>query len=1081
MHEKACLCVFVLFYFEGLSTFDLRIKINIKKSSMVRVSLILLTLHLFYFKAVSQNMVTGKVTDHQGEGIPGVTVMLESSNTGVVTDIDGNYSIDAPKDGRLIFSYVGYEKEVVEIQGRSVVEVVMKIDLEQLDEVIVTAFGIEKERKSLGFAQTSLAGTDLVQAKEVNLSSQLQGKVAGLQINRTSSGPTGSTNVLIRGISTLGGKNRPLIVVDGVPIADSDFGQAENFGGRDGGDVFSAINADDIESINVLKGAVAGVLYGERGASGVIIINTKKGSKKLNVEFNSNFNIEQVAFFPDFFQREYGQGWRGKKPEGLSSVLDQTQSWGARFDGKPTLFFDGKTRPYQAGPENDMLDFYRTGTTLSNTVSVSGGNDIATNRISVSNMTSRPVTPGSEYERNSLNALSTVRFGKKLTMEVKANYIQENTQGRPALSDWGTNPSKIFLSLPSNITVEMLKENIRDPQNLDKKASTIPWNLNQHVVNPFWDSEENIQTDVKKRLIGYALGRYMITDGVSIQLRYALDRNDVETLDVEQEGLEYVFRGTMRRGKTEFIDATLDAMLNVQKRFGNLGVNTNLGLSRNDRSSTSFIVQGKNFIQSDIYALNNFLENNGVQRGFSEQRTNGIYLTSLIDYNNLFFIDASVRNDWYSVLTNPQDIENSDNSALYGGVSASALVSDIFDLPELFSFWKLKGSYGSSGAGNIDPYQLNLQYALDLDQGFFESKSGSVVPYGTINLGSFPSPNLRPTRTRSFEVGTELGLFKNRVDLNVDYYIQNTIDQLLEASTSAFTGYASTLVNAGTIQNKGIEVVLNGTVMKRRSFKWTASINFTRNKNVFKELNERFGDEITLSDGPNWDGGTSPKTVARVGEPIAQIYGSDILKNQNGRIVHDTLGLPIIRDGEQLLGNPMPDFYGGVTNNFQYKNFNLSILVDYRFGNEIYSISNGTAMFQGKHVSTLDGRDDPFYKISGDGVNTEGNVNTTRIHLDRYYQHLANIHSENIQDASFVKLRQIVLSYSIPTNALSRLPFSQASLSIVGRNLFFLYNGMSDLGLDPESSFSSNVSTQAYEYAALPTTRSYGVNLTLKF
>ncbi|MEM9929123.1 MAG: SusC/RagA family TonB-linked outer membrane protein, partial [Bacteroidota bacterium] len=857
--------------------------------------------------------VTGSVKDAaDGSGLPGVTILEVGTTNGAITDIDGNYYLTVNEGATLQFSYIGYAKQIVPLNGRSSLDVMLAEENNILNEVVVTAFGMERDQKALGYAVTEIDGGELVTAKEVSIAAQLAGKVPGLDITRPTTGPAGSTNIVIRGLGSLSGDNRALIVVDGVPINNSNLNSAGMWGGIDSGDGLSSINPDDIESVNVLKGAAAGALYGERGAQGVILITTKKGAARegLALEYTTNFTLDQAAIFPEFYQSEYGQGMNGMKPTTQEEAAQNPANWGARLDGSPMVYFDGVTRPYSAKASDDLLNYYETGQTWMNTLAMSGGTEKINARLSLSNLTNQGIVPNSGYDRYTVNLLTSLKLSDKLTLEMKANYIQEEATNRINLSDNPSNPGKAFSQLPNNISVDMLQNRRFE----DGRA--IAWSANNpFTVNPYWGPFEHQQRDDKKRVIGYALARYEFNDWINLQARYAIDYTNFDYFYAEAPGTEHNVNGALSQTNYETNDNTRDIILNLTPKLtDDISLSVNLGGVQNPRSRYDYNVGGSMFIVDDLFNLNNMANRNPGNYRISELQTNGLFGTALIDYQGIFFLDLSLRNDWYSTLTNPNDPDGSNNSALYGGASASLLFSEAFKMEnEVFTFGKFRASYGVAGNGAPDPYLLLPTFTI-------ESLQFNGASLGRVTSGTFPGSNLKPTITRSLELGVDLRFFRNRLGLDVTYYQQNTVDQLFQASLPRPTSYDRYFLNAGDVKNSGIELALNFTPIKQEDLRWDLTFNFASNTNTV----------VALADGIDNLSGESARfnanLLSEVGGQVNSIYGTVLMRNEAGQIIHDESGLPMIAPEREILGNYQPDWYGGLNSNLSWGNWNLGLL-----------------------------------------------------------------------------------------------------------------------------------------------------------
>ena len=1023
----------------------------------------------------AQVTVRGKVTDSDdGALLPGVNILEQGTTNGTTSDVEGNYTITVSNDAVLVFSFVGYKTQEEIVGPRSVIDVSLEVDITTLSEIVVTAFGLEKKTKSLGYSTTEIGGEELVEAREISVASQLTGKIAGVEVNTPVTGPAGSTNILIRGMARLSTgetrtENRPLIVVDGIPIDNTNINAASQFGGRDSGDGFSSLNQDDIESINVLKGAAANTLFGERGANGAIIITTKQGTarKGIGVEYNGNFVFENALILPEF-QQEYGQGQLGVRPSTRDEAVDNSASWGERFDGELTPFFDGVSRPYSAVGNDDLRNFYETGSTITNTLALTGGNEKVTARLSLSNLVNESIIPNTEYEKSAVNLVTTAHLTDKLTIAAKANYIREEATNRPNLSDNPSNPGKSFSLIPANISVDMLRNAIRD-----EDGNPIQWTDNVFALNPFWGPLENVNDDRRNRLIGFARISYAFTDWLTLQLRYGTDTYTHRFFNIEEDGTAHNISGSLWEDIFEIREDNLDFLIMVNKNITeDLGLSANIGGVQTKFRRERFGVSGNDFAVVGLHVVNNMNIQNPGTYELSETETNAFFGTALLDYKGFLFLEGAIRQDWYSTLTNPNDPGASDNTALYGSGSLSFAFSDVMKLPSFFTLGKLRVAYGSGGNGAPNPYSTALTYRLDPFSYNLPNGRGSVA-LGEVGSPIFPNPSLSPTRTRSFEVGADLSFFEAKLGVDVTYYQQNTIDQIFDAAVPNSTGYNNRVVNAGEVQNRGLEVLITANPVSVGDFSWNISANYTRNRNEIISLTE--GIDNLTSESARF----SANLISRVGGMVGDIFGTVFERNENGEIVHDEEGLPVIANEREVLGNFAPDWYGGITNTFNYKNLSLSFLVDIKQGGEVYSITNALAYSNGKHVNTLVGRENPLFEIQGRGVGPDGDTpNQEFARLDLYYNQFAAAAEESIFDASYIKLRQVSIGYSLPSRLLSNVPFNSVRISLVGRNLFFFKNGLSDIGLDPEALYT--ISNSGFEYGTTPSTRSFGVNLSLK-
>jgi len=1029
-------------------------------------TIVILSLAVLSTVAAQGTRVTGAVTDAEdGLPLPGVTVLQAGSSNGAVTDLDGKYYLTVADGARLRFSYLGYSTQEIDVAGRSVIDVSLAGESAVLDEVVVVGFGMTKDKKSLGYATTEIQGAELTTAKEVSVAAQLAGKVAGLNVTRPTTGPAGSTNIVIRGIGALNGDNRALIVVDGVPINNSNLNSAGMWGGIDSGDGLTSINQDDIESVNVLKGAAAGALYGERGAQGVILITTKKGSASdgLRLDYTTNLSFDNAAIYPDFFQDQFGQGQNGVRPMGRQEAAQNVSNWGGRLDGTNYTNFAGESVPYSARARDDIENYYETGHTWTNTIAMSGGTEKMNARLSLSNLSNEGIVPNSGYDRYTINLTTGLKLSEKFTLEMKANYVEEEATNRINLSDNPSNPGKAFSQLPVNITVDELRRNLRNDD-----RSAIPWSANNpFTLNPFWGPLVHRQSDNKRRVIGYALARYEFNDWLSLQGRYAIDYTNFDYSYAEAEGTEHNVIGSLSQTNYETNDNTRDIILNISPTLSDaIRLDVNLGGVQNPRSQYTYRANGSGFIVPELYTVRNLQNRNPGDYEISELQTNALYGTAQVDYKGFLFFDVTVRNDWYSTLTNPLFPDDSDNTALYGGISSSLIFSEAFGIEsETFTFGKLRASYGIAGNGPPNPYQLLRNFRI-------EDIPYNGQPLGRVDTEVFPGVDLKPTETRSFEVGFDLRFLRNRIGLDFTYYQQNTVEQLFEASLPRPTSYARYFLNAGDVKNSGVEVALNVTPVRTQDLRWDLSLNFASNRNTV----------VALAEGIDNLSGESARfnanLISEVGGQVNSIFGTVLERDAGGALVHDENGLPVIAADREFLGNYQPDWYGGLSSKLRWRNWDFGLLFDTKQGGEIFSITNQFALGNGSHPRTLVGRDNPDFTIVGVGVNSDGGANTTAAPLDDYYNRISNAAEESIYDAGYIKLRQATLGYTFPNALLQKTPLRDLNISLTGRNLFFLQNGLDFLGLDPEAVY--NIGGAGFEYSSIPSTRSFGINLNVK-
>lgn len=1004
---------------------------------------------LFAFTGFAQKTVSGTVTDATGEVMIGVNILEVGTSNGTITDLDGNFSIEVSDDATLEFSMVGYTPQQIEVGSQTVIDLVLEEGV-ALSEVVVTSLGISKEKKALGYAVTEIGGEDFTEARELNVANSLAGKVAGVNVSNIASGPGGSSRVIIRGNSSISGNNQPLYVVDGIPIDNTNLGSAGMWGGQDWGDGVSSINPDDIETMTVLKGSSAAALYGSRASNGVIMITTKKGGKRkgVGVEVQSNYTFENIIETFDF-QKEYGQGDNGKRPTTQpEAIASNLYSWGEKLDGRSTIQFDGQSRPYSDVGDN-LGSFYQTGSTWTNSLSLSGGDENYNFRFGVTNLENQGIIPNSGLDRNTFTTNTSGKFGK-LTASFAGTYIRENVQNRPRLSDSPGNANYTAWSMPANVDVNSLLGPNGDGTN--EEGTELLFNDNIYVTNPWFAAYNFVGSNTKHRAMGNTTLRFQFTDWLYIQGRAGIDSYTERRTSVEPYGTAYKPLGGMSELERRFTETNLDLIIGVDKTLDNgIGISAFVGGNQMERSFETLGGSGNNFNIPFLHTLNN-LANRGTSYGISEKAINSVFGSLELSYNSILYLTATARNDWFSTLP----VES--NSILYPSFTASFILSDAITMPSFVSFAKLRGGWAQVG-GDTDPYQLNLTYGL-VGQGHFGS------PLGRISQGRIPNFNLQPSETSEIELGADFRLFQNKLGVDITYYDKTTSNDILFASISPTSGFGSQVVNIGELRNSGIELLLNITPIKRTDFSWDMTFNFANNQNEVVSLltPEQDEESIRVSESRT----RSAYIHHEEGQPYSVIKGFKYARDAAGNIQYDENGYPV-RGEFGVLGNGVHPTTLGLTNRFRYKNFQLSVLVDGKFGGDIYAATNAFAYLRGLHKNTLVGRENG---------NVGGPKTLPLDEVDNYYSQIYNITEEFVEDASFIKLRQFTLGYNFPKSMLESTPFSEVSLSLVGRNLLLLMSKVDNI--DPESTY-SNGNDQGLEMFGVPQTRSFGFNLNVKF
>jgi TonB-linked SusC/RagA family outer membrane protein len=1013
------------------------------------------------FSATAQSRtVSGTVSSAADDApLPGVNVLVQGTTTGTVTDIDGNFSITVNgEDAVLTFSSIGFETLTETVGSRSTINVSLQEDMTQLGEVVVTALGVEKERKSLGYSVSEVKGEELVEAREINLGNALAGRVAGVNVSNTATGPAGSSRVIIRGNSSLGGNNQPLYVVDGVPIDNTNLGSAGMWGGRDSGDGLSSINPDDIAEISVLKGNTAAALYGSRASNGVILITTKKGNnrKGIGVEINSNLVFENIIDNFDF-QEQYGNGDRGVAPTNQEEARAFTlSSWGAPLDGSNVVQWDGASRPYSfAGSRYD--EFYRTGYSFTNTIALTGGNENGSFRLAASNLDNEAVMPNSGYNRKNFTLSANGKFADKLSITAKAQYSIEEAQNRPRLSDSPGNANYIIGVLPPNVPVQPF-QGPTDKLGADETGGEIDFNDNTFITNPYWAAHQFDQNDVRNRLIGSISAKYDITDWLFLQGRIGIDRLDSRNTEIDPYGTNFIPLGRINERQRVIQEVNQDYFLGLDKSFGKFAISGLFGGNIMRRFDETLGAVGSNMNIPFFHAVGNAQNQNPIV-GFSEKGINSVYGSAEFSYNDLLFLTVTGRNDWFSTLA------EGNNSVFYPSVGTSFVFSDAFSMPDWVSFGKLRASWAQVG-GDTDPYNINLTYNL-VGQGH----QGAAL--GSITQSSIPNTALQPLTVDEIEVGFDVRFFNDRLGIDFAYYDRTTRNDIVSASISNTSGYNSVVVNVGEMRNSGIELLVSAQPVITRNFTWEVIVNMAQNNNEVLQLAEG----IDFLQGEQ---ARSRNVFIRhaVGFPYSSIWGRRH-RTINGQKVYDENGLPVRSEDIELLGEGVHDITSGITNNLRYKNITFSALVDLRVGADLFSGTNLTAYSTGLHQNTLEGRENG---LTFTGVDVEGEQQTFTIdpeNVQDYYQRLASdITEEFIYDASFAKLRSLQIGYMLPNSILDSTPFTSANISLVGRNLLLLWSNVENT--DPESTYTTS-NSQGLEWFGIPQYRSFGVNVSLRF
>lgn len=1020
-------------------------------------------------QAQQTKKVTGTVVDSTGEPVIGATVAQTGTTNGTVTDIDGNFTLSVPANATITISYIGFETQVVTVGAQSNITVTLKDDSQALDEVVVTALGIKREKKALGYAMQEVKGDELLAARENNLANALSGKVSGVQIIRSSNGPAGSSKILLRGSSSLTGTNQPLIVVDGTPL--------ENFTGADNNDFWnpstdmgnglSDINAEDIESMSVLKGASAAALYGSRAGNGVILITTKKGAKKqgLGITVSSSVSIEDVFMKPDR-QNVFGQG------SGGAFDAQSGENWGPKIEGQTYQDKDGNNFTYQY--YDNVKNFFNTGVNATENVSFSQVYNKTAVYSSFTRLDDFSKIPGAEYKRTNVmtRVSSTFGPGDRWNFDGKVQYINSYAKNRPVSGQNSNNYFYNMYMLPMTIDIAKYRDAI------NPEDGKMYW-WQKGGMNPYWAADNVIGTDSRNRfLMNYSL-KYNFTDWLNAELRFGSDMYFTETENKEHSGGPNTDKGTYGFGESKFYENNLSFLVTAQKdnvidKFG--GVVT-FGGNLMQRKSTGLSAGVRPLTVPDMFWISNGAQaDKSISQSYSQRKTNSLYGTLGVNYDAWMFVDATFRNDWSSTLSK----EN--RSFFYPSVNASVLVSELVNknfggMPEWFNYAKARVSFAQVG-NDLAPYQLLNTYSSGSD--------GNVGTSTAWSGGTLFSSDVRSELISSWEAGAEIRFFNNRLGLDFTWYKSNATRQLLSLPMNSLSGYSRYMANAGNIQNTGLEIMLNATPVQTKDFSWDTQLNFSKNNNKIIELANGI-EQYQLGGYDNL------QIVAQVGGNYGEIWGTTFLRVEDenspyyGKLLLTSDGLPQGKSDKVKIGDQQADFLLGWTNTLTYKNFVLSFLIDGRFGGQMYSGTNRALQSNGTAACTVvNGARDNFVV---EGVIADGNggyvQNDKEVSPQQYWRTISSatgnlgIGEAYLYDATNIRLRNVSMAYNFPKAMLKSTPFQQLKVGVTATNLLMFYSKMN--GVDPESVFATNTNATGFENYSSPTSRTFLFNVTVGF
>ncbi len=1019
-----------------------------------------------------EKSISGTITDQSGLPLPGVNIIVKGTTNGTQSDFDGNYSINASSGDVLTYSYVGQKSEERTVGAANTINVTMEEDAAVLDEVVVTALGIKREEKTLGYSAQGLKGDSMTEARESNISNALSGKIAGVQVTGTSGGVGSSSRIVLRGASSITGNNEPLYVVDGVPIDNSSAGgTADPFGGVDLPNGASDINPDDIESVTVLKGPNAAALYGLRAGNGVIVITTKKGdaNKKFGVSINTNITFSNPLLLPDY-QNSYGQGGDTSYFEFVDGGGNGTgdgvdESWGPPLDvGLEFVQWNsqlvgGQPLPWRSYKDN-VADFLDTGVNISNNVSLTNQNF----RLSLGTSDSQGMIPNTELKKTTIGISGSLDIGERMTASMSVNYINTDSDNLPTTGYDNENPFQQFIWAGRQVNYS----DLRDWKNLPftttgPGAGITPLNWNNNFQNnPYWVLDVNTNALEKDRIIGNVDLSYRITDWMTLSTKVGVDQYSQLIANRKAIGSNNAPNGNYRENQRRYEEINASALLNIAENITeDIGFSISLGGNHMNRERHIDQVFLPGLQLPNLYTLSN-LQTGATAATTSadtNSRINSLYGFGQLSYKDFFFIDFTARNDWASVLPT----EN--NSFFYPSVSGTLILSDAFDMSDSgIDFLKIRGGWSKvGGIGALIPYRINQTFGLT-GTGF---GSQGFAPNSQSN------PNLTPEEVTGIEVGLDAKLFGNRLRLSATYYEQDSKDLLLPLQVTQATGFTQAWNNVANMTNKGVEIQLGGTILESDDFRFDIDLNWAKNDNEITEL----GGLDTYVLGGQW--GLSLE--AKPGNPYGDLVGRDFVRSPDGQVVHAN-GLPVVDNAQRVLGNIAPDWTGGVNFSIKYKNLDFSTLIDAKWGGDVHSMTYSWGRTAGTLSETLIGREGG---VVGSGVKADGNggfVTNDVVVSASAFNHASysnGVESSAIFDASYVKLRQMTLGYTLPQRFLKNTPIQSLKFSVVGRNLALLYKKAPHI--DPETGFSSANGNQGQEFGGFPSARTVGFNVNLKF
>lgn len=1046
--------------------------------------LLFFLLFTFLCSSVLAQTIKGTITDETGVKLAGVSVLVKGATTGTSTDNEGRYSIAADSNATLIVSMVGYVLQEVPVNGRSTVDVLLKSGDAQMSEVVVTALGITKQARGLGYAATNVKADELTVNRTPNMMNALQGKVAGVNISQLGTGPGSTSKIRIRGQSSIGGQNSPLIVINGVPIDNSNFNSSPEPGGNvnggtvgvkgggiysDGGDGLSSINPDDIESMTILKGAPASALYGSRAKDGVIMITTKtryKG-KGIGVSYNLNYMNETPLDFTDY-QKVYGQGENGILPMTVNPTSGQW-SFGAKIEpGMTHILFNNLQVPYVAQGSR-IKEFYRNGQNLANTVTLSTGGEKGGLYLSLNNTDNKGIIPNNQFNRKSMNLGFSYNLTDRFSFGGNVNYSREHNNNPPNIANQDNSIPTTIMAMANTMPLKVLDENKYNAQGNEYIFSRF-----MNRTNPYWVMAEQFHNIRRDRIFGNVYVKYNLLSWLTAMGRFGMDywsrdedMNNFPTGHASRppSAVPGFFNGVYTQESRRFRETNADFLISANKSFGDYTLTVNAGGNQMRRRTDINNVQVTDFAIRGLYVVQNGRAKDPFY-SLTEMGVNSLYGSAEVSWKNTLYLNGTVRNDWFSTLS-PEN-----RSILYPSISGSYVFSETLKTLPWLDFAKVRLGYAEVGSdGDVAPYSDVLFYNLNANT--INNPAGTPVSVGGTGT-TVPNPNLKPARVAEIEAGLELRMFQSRVNLDLAVYRKITSDQIVQVQISDASGFVNTRINSGRSRNVGMEALLNIVGYKNKNFSWEFTANGAYNiTKVLSIITETPGERITI--GTHTFNG---ETRHVVGKEMGQIAGYGYARNDKGRMIFQANGLPLRTPNFVEFGSGLPKWTGGFLNAFRYKNFNFSVFIDFKLGNKMLSGTNFNAIRHGLHMATLEGREGG---VTGDGVNQAGGENTAVAPVQTYWEHLRSqqIVEMVIYNGGYWKVRQITMGYDLTKFIPAKWPIKGLKLDLVANNVLIIKKWVDNI--DPETFGFGSDNQVGLESPGLPTTRGLGLNLNVKF